>query len=63
MSASSNVKSLANAGLALKLEALLRSVEGLVAYVEDPERRGRFEEKAERIRRRIAGLRQEPYEG
>lgn len=57
----SNVKSLENAHWASKLEALLRSVEGLVAYIQCPERRGRLEAKAERLRQRIDELRQQPH--
>lgn len=61
-SMTSNVKSLDSARLASKLEALLASVEGLVSYMADPERRSRFEAKAAKIRRQIAELRQEDYQ-
>ena len=60
-SMTSNVKSLDNARIAARLESLLASVEGLARYMADPERRARFEEKAGRIRRQIAELRQEDH--
>jgi superfamily II RNA helicase len=56
-----NVKSLDNARIAARLESLLASVEGLANYMVDPERRARFEEKAARIRRQIAALREEAH--